>query len=92
MNKKSNIRKNHMASLLWFYLFVSAPNVAPSDVGGGGGSNRELTITWAVSVKKLHVLFVALPTLNLKPILFLEIDNNASKTNKNKLLKYFFFL
>lgn len=27
-----------------------APNVAPSDVGGGGGSNRELTITWMVSV------------------------------------------
>lgn len=80
-----------MASLLWFYLFVSAPNVAPSDVGGGGGSNRELTITWAVSVKKLHMLFVALPTLNLKPILFPEINNNASKTNKNKLLKYFFF-
>lgn len=26
-----------------------APNVAPSDVGGGGGSNRELTITWMVS-------------------------------------------
>lgn len=27
-----------------------APNVAPSDVGGGGGSNRELTITWMVSI------------------------------------------
>ncbi|ETE59261.1 Contactin-1, partial [Ophiophagus hannah] len=24
----------------------SPPNVAPSEVGGGGGSNRELTITW----------------------------------------------
>jgi len=27
-----------------------APNVAPSDVGGGGGSNRELTITWMVGI------------------------------------------
>lgn len=24
------------------------PVVAPSDVGGGGGSSRELTITWTV--------------------------------------------
>lgn len=72
MNEKSNIRKKlHVLSSV--VLFVSAPNVAPSDVGGGGGSNRELTITWAVSVKKLHMLFVALPTLNLKLILFLEI-------------------
>lgn len=72
MNKKSNIRKKlHVLSFV--VLFVSAPNVAPSDVGGGGGSNRELTITWAVSVKKLYMLFVALPTLNLKLILFPEI-------------------
>lgn len=46
---------------LFICLCVSAPNVAPSDVGGGGGSNRELTITWAVSLNPLHVLNSALP-------------------------------
>lgn len=48
--------------------------MAPSDVGGGGGSNRELTITWAVSMKKLNILKAALPTLNLKLFLFLKIN------------------
>uniref|UniRef100_A0A8C2NQU1 Contactin-1 n=1 Tax=Capra hircus TaxID=9925 RepID=A0A8C2NQU1_CAPHI len=32
----------------------AAPNVAPSDVGGGGGSNRELTITWAPLSREYH--------------------------------------
>uniref|UniRef100_A0A4W2GYS1 Contactin-1 n=1 Tax=Bos indicus x Bos taurus TaxID=30522 RepID=A0A4W2GYS1_BOBOX len=32
----------------------TAPNVAPSDVGGGGGSNRELTITWAPLSREYH--------------------------------------
>lgn len=32
------------------YSVLLAPNVAPSDVGGGGGSNRELTITWMVGI------------------------------------------
>lgn len=30
------------------------PNVAPSDVGGGGGSNRELTITWMPLSREYH--------------------------------------
>uniref|UniRef100_A0A452H472 Contactin-1 n=1 Tax=Gopherus agassizii TaxID=38772 RepID=A0A452H472_9SAUR len=32
----------------------AAPNVAPSDVGGGGGSNRELTITWMPLSREYH--------------------------------------
>ncbi|EMP39011.1 Contactin-1 [Chelonia mydas] len=32
----------------------AAPNVAPSDVGGGGGSNRELTITWVPLSREYH--------------------------------------
>ncbi|XP_074840181.1 contactin-1 [Carettochelys insculpta] len=32
----------------------AAPNVAPSDVGGGGGSNRELTITWVPLPREYH--------------------------------------
>ncbi|XP_013911744.1 PREDICTED: contactin-1-like [Thamnophis sirtalis] len=32
----------------------SPPNVAPSEVGGGGGSNRELTITWVPLPKQYH--------------------------------------
>uniref|UniRef100_A0A2K5MUF5 Neural cell surface protein F3 n=1 Tax=Cercocebus atys TaxID=9531 RepID=A0A2K5MUF5_CERAT len=32
----------------------AAPNVAPSDVGGGGGRNRELTITWAPLSREYH--------------------------------------
>ncbi|KAM3832314.1 contactin-1 [Vipera latastei] len=32
----------------------SPPNVAPSEVGGGGGSNRELTITWVPLPKEYH--------------------------------------
>lgn len=49
-----------------------APNVAPSDVGGGGGSNRELTITWMVSIVHARwdeicaVLYLIL--LLLKPV------------------------
>lgn len=50
--------------------------MAPSDVGGGGGSNRELTITWVVSINKLHIVEAALLTLNLKSILFPEINGN----------------
>lgn len=54
--------------------------MAPSDVGGGGGSNRELTITWAVSLDKLYLLQAALPIINLNPILFLERNWNKSVT------------
>lgn len=49
-----------------------APNVAPSDVGGGGGSNRELTITWMVRIAHARwhetctVLYLIL--LLLKPV------------------------
>uniref|UniRef100_A0A7M4ERE2 Contactin 1 n=1 Tax=Crocodylus porosus TaxID=8502 RepID=A0A7M4ERE2_CROPO len=32
----------------------ASPNVAPSDVGGGGGSNRELTITWVPLPREYH--------------------------------------
>uniref|UniRef100_A0A670JEM1 Contactin 1 n=1 Tax=Podarcis muralis TaxID=64176 RepID=A0A670JEM1_PODMU len=32
----------------------SSPNVAPSEVGGGGGSNRELTITWVPLPREYH--------------------------------------
>ncbi|MEE6480854.1 hypothetical protein FKM82_012686 [Ascaphus truei] len=32
----------------------AAPIVAPSDVGGGGGSNRELTITWVPLSREYH--------------------------------------
>ncbi|XP_062838550.1 contactin-1 [Anolis carolinensis] len=32
----------------------SPPNVAPSEVGGGGGSNRELTITWVPLPREYH--------------------------------------
>ncbi|XP_039196610.1 contactin-1 isoform X3 [Crotalus tigris] len=32
----------------------SPPNVAPSEVGGGGGSSRELTITWVPLPKEYH--------------------------------------
>ncbi|XP_030072034.1 contactin-1 [Microcaecilia unicolor] len=32
----------------------AAPNVAPSDVGGGGGSNRELIITWTPLSREYH--------------------------------------
>ncbi|XP_038625869.1 contactin-1 isoform X2 [Tachyglossus aculeatus] len=32
----------------------AAPTVAPSDVGGGGGSNRELTITWVPLSREYH--------------------------------------
>uniref|UniRef100_A0A8D0GZF7 Contactin-1 n=1 Tax=Sphenodon punctatus TaxID=8508 RepID=A0A8D0GZF7_SPHPU len=30
------------------------PNVAPSDIGGGGGTNRELTITWVPLSREYH--------------------------------------
>lgn len=49
-----------------------APNVAPSDVGGGGGSNRELTITWMVRIahatwhETCTILYLIL--LLLKPV------------------------
>lgn len=47
--------KGGKTCLFFFYL---APNVAPSEVGGGGGSNRELTITWVVSIiAKLHMFY-----------------------------------
>lgn len=70
--------KNYITSFFHCFicLFVSAPNVAPSDVGGGGGSNRELTITWVVSINKLYISEAALPTLNLKLILFPKINRN----------------
>ncbi|XP_063783382.1 contactin-1 [Pseudophryne corroboree] len=32
----------------------AAPNVAPADVGGGGGSNRELTVTWVPLAREYH--------------------------------------
>ncbi|XP_066489779.1 contactin-1 [Tiliqua scincoides] len=32
----------------------SPPNVAPSEVSGGGGSNRELTITWVPLPREYH--------------------------------------
>lgn len=58
VNKNFIIRKEkkniHGFYSLFVNLLVSAPNVAPSDVGGGGGTNRELTITWAVSINELH--------------------------------------
>lgn len=38
-----------VVNFLVSFVFL-APNVAPSDVGGGGGSNRELTITWMVGI------------------------------------------
>lgn len=48
-----------------------APNVAPSDVGGGGGSNRELTITWMVGIAlRWHETYTSLwlILLLLKPM------------------------
>lgn len=40
---------------------ILAPNVAPSEVGGGGGRNRELTITWMVGiVMEQHLLYLML--------------------------------
>ena len=48
-----------------------APNVAPSDVGGGGGSNRELTITWMVGIAlRWHKTYTSLCLilLLLKPM------------------------
>ncbi|MBN3298345.1 CNTN1 protein, partial [Amia calva] len=32
----------------------AVPNVAPSDIGGGGGTSRELTITWTPVPKTYH--------------------------------------
>ncbi|XP_075713175.1 contactin-1 [Rhinoderma darwinii] len=32
----------------------AAPIVAPSDVGGGGGTNRELTVTWVPLAREYH--------------------------------------
>ncbi|MBN3322375.1 CNTN1 protein, partial [Atractosteus spatula] len=32
----------------------AVPNVAPSDIGGGGGTSRELTITWTPVPKEYH--------------------------------------
>ncbi|KAM9312647.1 contactin-1 [Gastrophryne carolinensis] len=32
----------------------AAPIVAPSDVAGGGGTNRELTVTWAPLAREYH--------------------------------------
>lgn len=53
------------------YSTFLAPNVAPSDVGGGGGSNRELTITWMVRIAlRWHktCTFLCLILLLLKPL------------------------
>lgn len=33
---------------------ITAPKYAPSDVGGGGGTNRELTVTWTVSIQEFY--------------------------------------
>ncbi|XP_073476030.1 contactin-1 [Aquarana catesbeiana] len=32
----------------------AAPKYAPSDVGGGGGTNRELTVTWTPLAREYH--------------------------------------
>lgn len=50
---KRNVNSDILRTAYFVVSFVIssiflAPNVAPSDVGGGGGSNRELTITWMV--------------------------------------------
>lgn len=74
VNKNFITRKKKLSfCLLFVILLVSAPNVAPSDVGGGGGSNRELTITWAVSINTLHG-GDALSIFNCKPIFFIKIN------------------
>lgn len=37
-----------MGSRFCHCCLIVVPVVAPSDVGGGGGASRELTITWTV--------------------------------------------
>lgn len=32
-----------------FYFVFAVPDIAPSEVGGGGGIKSELVITWEVS-------------------------------------------
>lgn len=44
---------NHLVSLSYF---SSAPTVAPSGLGGGGGDHNELIITWTVSGKVKMIL------------------------------------
>ncbi|XP_023999617.1 contactin-1a-like [Salvelinus sp. IW2-2015] len=39
----------------------AVPVVAPSDIGGGGGTSKELTITWTVGLAKTPSLFLSLP-------------------------------
>lgn len=35
--------------ILCRYIWPSAPTVAPSGLGGGGGDSNELIVTWTVS-------------------------------------------
>lgn len=37
---------------------VSAPTVAPSGLGGGGGDRNELIITWTVSLQCSYILSI----------------------------------
>lgn len=39
-----------MGSAFCLCCLVVVPVVAPSDIGGGGGTSRELTITWTVGL------------------------------------------
>lgn len=40
-----------------FHAWTSAPTVAPSGLGGGGGDRHELIISWTVS---RHIIFMTL--------------------------------
>lgn len=52
-------------SIIVSHLSVG-PVVAPSDIGGGGGTSRELTITWTVLVFFISVLRSSLKLLKKK--------------------------
>lgn len=48
-------------SELGISCLVVVPVVAPSDIGGGGGTSKELTITWTVGLANAPSLFLSLP-------------------------------